>query len=173
MNSELRREQILNIIRQQKSPISATVLAKELNVSRQVIVGDVAYLRAQGNEIVATARGYLMPELIGNPNSYFGKVACRHTREYTKPELYTMVDLGATVVNVIVEHELYGELTGGLNLASREDVDAFFKKAESSNIKLLSELTMDVHLHTIACRDKFHFEQVCNALEKNGYLFQN
>jgi len=172
MESESRREQILNIIQREKSPISASVLAKTLNVSRQVIVGDVALLRARGNEIIATARGYVLP---GNrlDLAYIGKVACRHTQGETSAELYTIVDLGATVVNVIDEHELYGEITGGLNLSSRNDVDEFMKRAKSSNAKLLSELTMEVHLHTVLCRDKSHFEQICAELKSNEYLFQN
>jgi len=172
MEPKLRGEQILNIISNQTSPISASALAKMLNVSRQVIVGDVALLRAKGYKIVATARGYIISELSA-ANSYLGKVACRHTKADTKSELYTIVDLEAAVVNVIIEHELYGEITGGLNLSSRADVDDFIKKAEMSKIKLLSELTMEVHLHTLACRDKSHFEQVCKVLEDNGYLFQN
>jgi len=172
MNSELRREQILNMINSQTSPISASALAKLLNVSRQVIVGDVALLRAQGEKIIATARGYIISEF-KDAHSYLGKVACCHPRENTKSELYTMVDLGATVVNVIVEHELYGEITGGLNLSSQGDVDNFMKKADISKAKLLSELTLEVHLHTIACRDKSHFERVCKALEDSGYMFKN
>jgi len=172
MESKLRREQVLNMISGQATPVSASLLAKTLNVSRQVIVGDVALLRAQGHEIIATARGYMIPKF-GGSKQYLGKVACRHTAEDTKSELYTIVDLGAEVINVIVEHELYGTITGGLNLANRKDVDLFIEKVELSEIKLLSELTPEVHLHTIACRDKAHFEQVCNALEANGYLFQN
>ena len=170
MESDQRREQILNTIKQQKSPVSASSLAKTLNVSRQVIVGDVALLRAKGYEIIATARGYMIPEY-KEFNQYLGKVACRHAPEKTKSELYTIVDLGAVVVNVIIEHEIYGEITGSLNLTERKDVDIFIKKVESSEIKLLSELTMGIHLHTLACRDKTHFEQICHALDMNGYLY--
>jgi transcriptional regulator of NAD metabolism len=172
MEAHLRREQILNMISRKKTPVSASLLAKALNVSRQVIVGDVALLRAQGHEIIATARGYMVPDF-KEANQYSGKVACRHAPENTKSELYTIVDLGAVVVNVIVEHEIYGEITGSLNLAGRNDVDAFISKVDSAEIKLLSELTMGLHLHTIACRDKAHFEQVCRTLEVNGYLYQN
>jgi len=172
MDSESRREQILNIISRERSSISASALAKTLNVSRQIIVGDVALLRARGNEIIATARGYMISGF-RESNPYLGKIACRHTREDTKSELYTMVDMGATVVNVIVEHELYGEIIGGLNLSDRKDVDVFLEKAELSKAKLLSELTMEAHLHTVACRDKVHFEQVCKALEEKGHLFEN
>ena len=172
MDATSRREKILQTISHSKAPVSASLLAKKLNVSRQVIVGDIALLRAQGHEIIATARGYMIP-VFRETNQYLGKVACRHDPENTKLELYTVVDLGAIVVNVIVEHELYGEITGQLNLKNREDVDIFINRVKSTEIKLLSELTTGVHLHTIACRDKTHFEQLRQALDIAGYLFQD
>ncbi|MCL2421927.1 MAG: transcription repressor NadR [Defluviitaleaceae bacterium] len=171
MDAQQRRTHIMDTIKQQKSPISASSLAKTLNVSRQVIVGDVALLRAQGHEIIATARGYMMPEY-RELNQYLGKIACQHTPENTQSELYAMVDLGAIVVNVIIEHDVYGEITGSLNLAEHTDVDIFIKKVEAAEVKLLSELTMGIHLHTIACRDKTHFNQICAALDAKGYLYK-
>jgi len=171
MDASIRRNAILEAIRQSKTPISASLMAKTLDVSRQVIVGDVALLRAQGYDIVATARGYVFPN-IREANQYLGKIACLHNPEDTRRELYAIVDLGAVVVDVIVEHEMYGEISGQLNLKTRDDVDIFINRVESSEIKLLSELTMGVHLHTIACRDKAHFEQVYKTLETAGYSLQ-
>lgn len=170
MDAVSRREYVLEAISHQVKPVSASLLAKELNVSRQVIVGDVALLRAAGHEIIATARGYIIPNF-NETNQYLGKIVCQHTPEKTKDELYAIVDLKAIVVNVIVEHGFYGEITGCLNLASRKDVDVFISKVNSSEIKLLSELTMGIHLHTIACRNKSHFDKVCKALETGGYLY--
>jgi len=170
MNKELRKTQIVEIVSSSKAPVSASSLAKELGVSRQVIVGDVALLRAMGSEIIATARGYIIPEF-RDANQYLGKVACRHSSEDTKQELYTIVDLEAVVEDVIVEHDLYGEITGQLNLKCRSDVDIFMERVGTSKDKLLSELTTGLHLHTIACRDKTHFEQTRRALEAAGYLF--
>jgi len=172
MDAILRRKKIFEIIDKDNTPVSASALAKELSVSRQVIVGDVAILRAQGHEIIATARGYMIPGF-REPNQYVGKMACCHNAENTKDELYTIVDLGATVVNVIVEHELYGEITGQLNIKTRDDVDAFVDRVKSAEVKLLSVLTLGVHLHTIACRNKAHFEQVYHALNTAGFLVPN
>ena len=169
MDATMRRERIFEIISKDNAPVSASALAKKLGVSRQVIVGDVAILRAQGHEIIATARGYLVPEY-REPNQYVGKMACCHNAENTKEELYIIVDLGATVVNVIVEHEVYGEITGQLNIKTREDADAFVDRVKSAEVKLLSVLTLGVHLHTIACRNKSHFEQVYLALDNAGFL---
>lgn len=172
MDASMRRERIFEIIDKDNAPVSASALAKELSVSRQVIVGDIAILRAQGHEIIATARGYMIPDFRSS-NQYVGKIACCHNADNTKAELYTMVDLGATVVNVIVEHEMYGEIVGQLNIKTREDVDVFVDQVESSEAKLLSVLTLGVHLHTIACCDKAHFEQVYRALKSAGFLVQN
>ena len=172
MDATLRRESILEIINQSNAPTSASSLAKKLNVSRQVIVGDIALLRAQGHEVIATARGYILPKF-RETNQYIGRIACSHSPENTKDELYTIVDIGAVIPNVVVEHELYGEITGQLNLRNREDVDVFLHKVELSETKLLSELTKGVHLHTVTCRDKTHFEQVCQALDKAGYLYRD
>jgi len=172
MDADFRRKHILDTIERKKQPVSASSLSKELNVSRQVIVGDVALLRAQGHEIIATARGYMVPSF-NQSVSYMGKVACWHTPDNTKHELYTIVDLSGIVVNVVVEHGLYGEITGSLNLSSREDVDAFISRVNSSEVKLLSELTMGVHLHTIASYNKAHFEEIYQALDDSGYLYKN
>jgi len=172
MEASFRRKKILDMISTQKPPVSASLLAKTFNVSRQVIVGDVALLRAQGHEIIPTARGYMIPEY-KDANQYHGKIACRHTPENTKAELYAIVDSGAVVVNVIVEHEIYGEITGGLNLANRGDVDLFINKVDTSEVRLLSELTMGVHLHTIACRDRAHFDEICRTLDENGFLYKS
>jgi len=172
MDAKMRRTKIFEIINKNNAPVSASALAKELNVSRQVIVGDVAILRAQGHEIIATARGYMIPEY-KTLNQYIGKIACCHRAEDTKDELYTIVDLGATVMNVIVEHELYGEITGQLNIKNRDDVDIFIERVKSSEVKLLSALTLGAHLHTVACRNKAHFEQVYKALDCAGFLVQD
>ena len=169
MDADLRRKHVLDSIKGSKEPLSAAAMGKKLNVSRQVIVGDVALLRAQGHEIIATARGYIIPHS-GENNQYVGKIDCRHSPENMRDELNTIVDLGAVVVNVIVEHDYYGEITGNLNLSSRKDVDDFIMKVESSEVKLLSELTMGAHTHTVSCRDMAHFEEVCQALATVGYM---
>ncbi|MCL2363778.1 MAG: transcription repressor NadR [Defluviitaleaceae bacterium] len=172
MDATKRRERIFEIIRQSNAPVSASALAKELGVSRQVIVGDIALLRAQGREIIATARGYMIPSF-REANQYIGKMACCHHAENTIEELCLIVDLGATVVDVIVEHELYGEITGQLNIKTRDDADAFITRINASEVRLLSALTQGVHLHTLACRNKAHFEEIKHALNIAGFLVQS
>ena len=171
MDAAQRREQIKQILgRQTAAPISASRLARQFHVSRQIIVGDIALLRAAGCDIIATARGYLLEDGT-RPSRYVGKVACQHNDQDTLLELYTIVDLGGEVVDVIVEHSIYGELAGQLNLRCRDDVNIFINKAQQSGVRLLSELTGGVHLHTVACRDEDAFLRIRQALSDLGLLY--
>ncbi|MDR1245614.1 MAG: transcription repressor NadR [Clostridiales Family XIII bacterium] len=169
MKAEERREKILTALREQEDAVSAAALARRMRVSRQVIVGDIALLRAHGSEIIATSRGYMLsaPALSGR---YIGKIACRHSVEDTEKELFAIVGLGCEAVDVTVTHKLYGDMTGQLNISTREDAEAFVKNVKNSEERLLSELTDGVHLHTIACRDKAAFEAVRAELARLGIL---
>ncbi len=51
------RNAILQSLRGAERPVSGTSLADAAGVSRQVIVQDIALLRADGHDIVATNRG--------------------------------------------------------------------------------------------------------------------
>ena len=124
MTASERRQQIARLLSASQAPISATTLSQELGVSRQIIVGDIALLRAAGQEITATARGYVIPA----QNGLLRRIACIHSAEETRDELDAMVDCGCTVVDVIVEHPVYGQLTAPLHLSSRLDVDQFMKR---------------------------------------------
>ena len=54
ISGEERREKIIQKLKTSEKPISATTFAKIFDVSRQVIVQDVALLRANGNSIIST-----------------------------------------------------------------------------------------------------------------------
>ena len=127
MNAAQRRERILTRLNSAGAPLSASTLAAELGVSRQIVVGDVALLRAGGAQIDATPRGY---QLHPAEKGYTGILACVHrTQEEMRRELYTVVDQGGTVVDVAVENSLYGEIRATLNLCNRYDVDNFIRQA--------------------------------------------
>jgi transcriptional regulator of NAD metabolism len=163
-----RRIRVLEMIKENQNALSASFIARVVGVSRQVIVGDVALLRAEGHQIIATARGYMIGG--GVNNKYVRKIACQHRPEQTKDELYLLVDLGVRVEDVVIEHEVYGELTGSLGLETRIDVDLFIQRFEKAGVKLLSELTQGIHLHTVSCRSKEHFDEVMIAMENAGFL---
>lgn len=168
MNSTQRREAILNALKEAQAPLSATALASLLSVSRQIIVGDVALLRAGGTDIVATARGYVLEQPVGKKYT----VVCRHSAEQMRRELELMVDYGCTVEDVIVEHSVYGQLIGRLDLSSRFDVNEFIDKVSSSGDGPLSGLTGGIHLHTLRCPDEKALTQLLNALRSEGILVE-
>lgn len=149
-----------------ETPVSASALAVRFGVSRQLIVGDVALLRAGGVDIAAAARGYVL--LKERDVGIVRRVACRHCAEDMERELQIIVDNGCTVLDVIVEHPVYGQLTGELRLASRYDVRQFILRCEEA--QPLSLLTEGVHLHTLSCPGEEAFGRVVGELGEAGFL---
>lgn len=164
-----RREKIVDAIQKSEKPISASKLAQLFGVSRQIIVGDVALLRASGINIIATPRGYVLDNI--NKNSTY-TLAVKHGKEELMDELYTIVDLGGYIIDVIVEHPIYGQLTGKLHIASRYDVDEFMKRVNTKQASPLSQLTDGLHLHTIQCQDDGVYQRIAKVLDEKGYLFK-
>lgn len=170
MDAAKRRALLADDLTRAGGPISASALASKFSVSRQIIVGDIALLRAGGLEISATPRGYILPrEHAGLTYT----VACVHPPEGMGRELEIMVDNGCTVLDVVVEHPVYGQLTGPLQLSSRYDVQQFLHKVATSDAKPLSDLTGGVHLHTIRCPDQGAYQRVLEQLKEADFLYQS
>ena len=167
MNAETRRRAILEQLHKAEGPISAAVLAGRFSVSRQVIVGDIALLRAGGEAVFATPRGYVVA---AETPGLVRQIACRHGAEQMEEELNAIVDQGCTVVDVIVEHPVYGQLTGALQLASRYDVSQFIARCSGS--RPLSHLTEGIHLHTLSCPSEDAFFRVRETLAGMGMLLE-
>ncbi len=169
MNAQQRRAALLEVLQGAGGPVSAASLAARFQVSRQIIVGDVALLRAGGSPIEATSRGYVLraaaPELVRT-------VACSHTSEDMERELNIMVDNGCEVLDVVVEHPVYGQLSGGLHLSSRYDVSQFIQRVSAEDAKPLSALTHGIHLHTLSCPSEDAYLRVKAALAKAGLLVE-
>ncbi|EOL44619.1 transcription repressor NadR [Enterococcus caccae] len=171
MDGVKRREVILLELETAEKPISASRFAKKFKVSRQIVVGDVALLRAAGYEIIATARGYLL-ERDKDRQGIIRKIACQHLPEQTAAELRTIVSLGGEIIDVVVEHPIYGELTGGLHIRTEKEVEEFVTNYEKSSASLLSELTAGVHLHTIRCENETAFQKIKETLASKGILYK-
>ena len=169
MKPALRRKEIIHILSASDHAISGSELAAMLDVSRQVIVQDIALLRAEGNEILATPQGYLLL-YHDKPETIKMIIASKHNKEQIKDELITIVDEGGTVLDVIVEHSIYGQISGSIMVSSRRDVEKFIDKINKDDTKPLSNLTDGVHLHTISCKDQDTVERIKKNLSKKGYL---
>lgn len=169
MRAEERRQAILEYLRQSSRPVSAGFLAERFSVSRQAVVGDVALLRAAGADVSATPRGYV---ILKAGRGLVRRVACRHDAAGMEAELCAMVDQGCSVLDVIVEHPVYGQLTGSLQLSSRYDVSLFLARCAESDARPLSDLTGGVHLHTLSCPDEAAFRRAREALGALGVLWE-
>lgn len=172
MQNDARRVDILTQLSKSQKPVSATALAEKYHLSRQSIVGDIALLRAAGNDIIATSRGYLLATPPKVP--FLEKtIACRHNAAAMREELYIAVDEGCTVADVVVEHPLYGELRGQLQLATRHEVNEFLARCGASEALPLSFLTSGIHLHTLLCPDEASYERVAKRLRAAGILLSD
>lgn len=168
-HSEERRRELVSVLREAGGPMRGADLAARLGVSRQVIVNDMAVLRAEGRPIIGSPQGYLLLDR-GHPPGQYAVLACRHDREGSRAELTALVDLGVTIVDVVVDHPLYGELRGNLMISSRQDVDRFLEALDQGEAELLSALTGGVHLHTVRASSAEALERARRALRDAGFL---
>lgn len=167
MTGKERRREILNTIRGTKVPISGTELAKKYNVSRQVIVQDIALLRAENNEIYSTTRGYILQ---GESQIFSRAFSVSHSDSQMEDELNTIVDFGGNVVNVFVEHEIYGNLSAELNINSRRKVKEFLEKIENGASTPLKNLTFGKHFHKVEADSEETLDLIEKELREKGYL---
>lgn len=161
-----RRKRICKILGQQNEPLSATRLAQAFGVSRQVIVQDVALLRAGGTQIVGTSRGYVMPE----KDSVTRVFKVRHTDEETRDELNTIVDQGGICEDVFIYHRVYGVMEGKLNIRSRRDVEKYIHEIETGKSGLLKNATSGYHYHTVRAESESDLDLIQQELSEKGYL---
>lgn len=161
-----RREQILKILRESDKPVAGTELAKKMNVSRQVIVQDMALIRANGTEVVSTNRGYIIVEEKAAQRVF--KVI--HTDEQVEEELNLFVDHGAKVEDVFVYHKVYGIIKVPMNIRSRRDVRKYLEDISSGKSTNLKNLTSNYHYHTITAEDEQVLDQIQEELSQRGFL---
>lgn len=172
IKTKVRRSKLLKRLKESQEALIGSQLAEEFSVSRQVIVQDIALLRAQGEKIVATSQGYFYEENLGMP-TVKASVACRHgDQEELKDELLTVINFGGRVIDVKVEHPIYGELSGNLMISSVEDVEKFVDNYQQEGTELLSKLTDGVHLHTIEAVNEQVLEKIKEELKAKGYLLE-
>lgn len=161
-----RREQIIKILNSSEMPVAGTELAKELGVSRQVIVQDMALIRANGIDVMATNRGYVIQE--AKEVSRVFKVI--HTDEQVEEELNLFVDLGGKVEDVFVYHKVYGVIKVPMNIKSRRDVRKYMEGISSGKSTNLMKLTSNYHYHTIIAEDEQTLDLIQDELSSRGFL---
>ena len=163
-----RRQQLIRILENSTEPVSGGSLAKMLHVSRQIIAQDIALLRAVNEEIFATPRGYVLDRRMHK--RYRRSYAVNHTREQIVDELYTIIDNGGKVLNVIVAHDVYGQIQADLILETREDVDAFNVRIRESKAGPLLAMSDGNHIHTVEASSEKILDNIEEDLKAKGYL---
>lgn len=168
MDAAGRRRAIAETLARSGAPVAASALGERFGVSRQIVVGDIALLRAQGLDITATPRGYVLGS--GREEGLRRTVACVHGFDGMERELDIMVDNGCTVLDVVIEHAVYGQLTGELHLKSRHDVAEFMRRSRENGGSPLSTLTAGIHIHTLLCPDEASYDRCVHDLREAGLL---
>jgi len=169
VNTSDRRKKIIDYLIKAKDATKGSKFAEVFNVSRQVIVQDIAVLRAEGFEITATPQGYIITgkDLEG----FVEEVVSRHeTIDEIREELNIVVDNGGEVLDVTVDHPFYGEFNGKLMIRSRLDVKNFIIQMEESNAEPLSKMNDGIHLHKIKAPSKEILEEIKTQLKNKGFI---
>ena len=170
MDGDERREEIIKMLSSASKPLSGGSLGKTLNVSRQVIVQDVALLRAQGFDIIATARGYVLYKKTDNIKQRV--ILVKHNFGQISDELNTIVDFGGLIRNVLIDHSVYGEMAGNMMLQTRHDVEHFVDDISKVDIQPLMNLTHGIHMHTIEASSEEILDEIEKSLDEKGYLYK-
>ena len=168
MNTAERRNEILNFLQNADEPVAARKLASQFGVSRQVIVQDMAVIRASTPGILSTTRGYVL--------QHDKDIACtrefkvRHGQEHAAEELNLIVDCGGRICNISISHRVYGRVSAEMDIRSRQDVNEFITALNNSNSSALSNATSGYHYHLVEAASEERLDLIEEQLKKAGLL---
>ncbi|OQY10587.1 MAG: transcription repressor NadR [Marinitoga sp. 4572_148] len=155
------KEKILKILKSLKTPIKGKDLAERIGVSRQMIIQYVSKLKSEGHKIASTRDGYILEREVGLRKM----IAVKHSSDEIENELISIVKAGGKVLDVIVEHPIYGEIKGRIDVQNEEDVIKFMSLLKTTKATPLLELANGVHIHTIEVKDEESFKKVKEAIK--------
>ncbi|MGL5617253.1 MAG: 3H domain-containing protein [Sarcina sp.] len=171
MTADDRRESIKQILFTADKAINGTELAKDLGVTRQIIVQDIALLRANGISIFSTNKGYILKNNFENKSSKFEKIfEVIHDVNAIETELNTIVDNGGKIISTMIRHPIYGEISVSMSISCRRDVKNFLEKINNSEFIPLTTLTKERHFHKIQCDSLESLNLIELELKNLGYL---
>ena len=166
MNAAERRRKIALCLGAADVPVSSAALSRNFGVSRQIIVRDIAAIKAAGGEIIATHYGYVLQR-----SPFAERVfKVRHTSEKTEEELSLIVSLGGIVVDVYVWHKIYGQIKAKLNISSKDEINVFLDGVRSGKSSELMHVTDGYHYHTVRAESSDTLDRIENALREREYL---
>ena len=168
MNTAQRRTEILKLLQQEEKPVAARAMASQFGVSRQVIVQDIALIRAEGNDVISTNRGYIFTA----PHTVSRIFKVHHTDADLENELCGIVDLGGKVINVMVNHRVYGHIEAELNISSRRQVENFMEDIRNGKSSPLKNITSDYHYHKVEAESEEILDMIQDMLKRRGFLIE-
>ena len=169
-NGNNRRVGIISFLERQSGPVSGSELARQFGVSRQAIVQDVALLRAENRNILSTNKGYVLYHPHEKQKGQTAVITVNHTAGQTLDEMRAIVDYGGAMLDVFIDHDLYGQIRANLVINDAEDAQEFCDKLESSKSEFLKELTEGCHYHTITAPSMKVLEMIRKELQEKGIL---
>lgn len=161
-----RRQAIFEYLKNQSIPVSGNVLSKKYGVSRQVIVQDIALLRAKGYDIISTSTGYLLTGVSGLTKKF--KVC--YTSEQMKDEMYTIVDYGGTIQSIIVESSVYGTLISEVHISSRLKVNDLLNSIQSTGCNILESIADRAVYQIIEAKNNEVLNKIEDILKCKKYI---
>lgn len=171
MDTQTRRRHLLRRLKEADKPLTGSQLAREYSVSRQIIVGDISVIRAQGVIVYATPSGYVLPKDENTHiNTIVTTITSKHSGADMRRELEIVIDNGGSVRDVIIEHPLYGEIHADLMLHNRHDIDVFERRMDMCKAKPLSSVTDGIHLHTIEVPNQETLDRIIEKLRMAGFI---
>lgn len=168
MKANERRSEILSLIANSQHPVTANFLSGKYSVSRQVIVQDVAILRAQGYGVISTNRGYVLGGEI-NAERVF---KCRHTLQELIPESEIIISRGGCIQDIFVNHRVYGKISARLELSTMRHAEELYRSLVSGASRPLMSVTDGYHYHTVSAPDEGVLDDIEKALRAAGYLIE-
>lgn len=167
MTTAERRENILEILSEAAEPVAARDLAARFGVSRQVIVQDLAVIRASHPHIISTYRGYVMQQ---DGAGSIREFKVRHRPDQTEEELDLIVDHGGWVKNISISHRVYGRMTADLDIRCRQDVREFLKALRMRHPRSCPRRPTDTTIIWWRRASAGRLDQIGQALEQAGFL---
>lgn len=170
LEASARRTAIISYLQTKTTPVSGTELARHFGVSRQIIVQDVALLRAENRNILSTNKGYVLFHPQEQRTGCTAVIMVRHSADQTIEEMRSIVDYGGSMLDVFIDHDLYGQIRVDLVINDIRDAEEFCEKMKNSTSKPLKALTEDCHYHTIAAPSEKALELIMSELKEKGIL---
>lgn len=170
LHGDERRIKILALIQEATTPLNGSVISKQMGVSRQVIVQDIALLRANKHDIISTNRGYLINTPTNEVDTFTRVFKVAHSDDDIAKELLCIINLSGQVLDVFVDHDVYGKISVDLNISTTQDIENFVVSMQDDEVSPLKNITNEHHYHTVKAPTVKLLDLIEAELRESGFL---